>query len=49
LSPSPPGVGSASAPNRVWSRHCRSRCPPDRSGSQIAGAMKPDAPGRSCM
>jgi hypothetical protein len=31
-----------SSPTRVWSRHCRSRYPPGRSGSQIACPMKLD-------
>ncbi len=33
--------------HRVWSRRCRSRCPPGRKGSQIAGAMELDAARRS--
>jgi Isochorismatase family len=37
----------ASSPKRVWSRRCRSRCPPGRSGTQIARAAKFDATGRS--
>ena len=37
----------ASSPTRVRSRRCRSRCPPARRGSQIAGATKLDATGPS--
>ena len=40
-------IGSALSPTKVRSRRCRSRCSPDRSGSQIVGVMTLDTPGRS--